>query len=496
NTRHPKSWSEQETFTCCGLEGRGPGTLWLKAPNSFSNLELFTAHEPANRSGGLALPRHPDIWAAQQHSPTMRGNGALDPKRAWKYASSTDEVFSDPAHDAGLRQRMDQFREQVHSSGLADSSSELQMEALRLLRMLAGNSVSNDEWTQLQTFRERLIHSIAELDIALKAKSAKAVFSVMPATDTASDLLKLDPWGGIDQETNYQPRFSDLKYWTGSPALTPAPPSLHDYIPSRYRLAEMLGLGTNQMRIELYFIDAKLFTAIDYGFDITQRIRHDVTGLFQFKQTGVTVETFRQMIESKSRIGTREIDLGPEVKPHKVSFKSISAADAANGNQGTRAWEQERLDQQMALESRSVGQSERQKQDERGRIATINRAISSELESLRNTVVAAQISFINESSMAEHLDETVVQLQDWEAIHSDFSSCLIRPMSRTLLGKHLLATRIAGQLESSSALEVPSLIDEQIQFATLAIAHGLFHRVPESARLHAFEILFALYATL
>ena len=39
----------------------------------------IASHEPADQSGRVALPRHRDIRAARQHSPTMRGNGFLDP---------------------------------------------------------------------------------------------------------------------------------------------------------------------------------------------------------------------------------------------------------------------------------------------------------------------------------------------------------------------------------------------------------------------------------
>ncbi len=487
-----KRWSQRKKVLFFNSQtGRTPKHLEPRHLRAYPGMRVF--RHPLRFLSLILL-----VLVLGKSDPSNSQNISLDEpvEKGTPQSSDAETMFPEPAHDAELRRRLAGFRERIRTSDPTNSIPDLSFEALGLLRSLAGEPVSNNEWNRLSAFPESLSNSITELELALEAESAKTVFSVIPATDTTSGLLALNPWGGIDQETHYQPRFSNLKYWTGSPALTPVPPSLHDSIPSRYRLAEMLGLGTNQVHIELSFIDAKLFTAIDYGFDITQRIRHDVTGSFQLQETGVSVETFRRMIESKSRIGTREIDLGPEVKPHKVGFRSISPSDAANSVQGTRAWEQERLDQRLALESRPVGPSASQQNDEHQRNSAINEAISRKLESLQETVIAAQTLFLEESPMAERLDNTIAALQAWETSHSDSSSCLIRPMSPRLIGKQMLEKQIVDQGKSNSAIQLDELLPEQIRAATLTMAHGLLHRVPEAVQPVALEIFTAMLQSL
>ena len=212
-----KGWSQRKKVLFFNSEtGRTPKHLEPRHLRAYPGMRVFR-HPLRFLSLILLVP----VLVFGKSDPSNSQNISLDEtvEKGGRPSSDAETMFSEPAHDAELRRRLAGFRERIRTSDPTNSISDLSFEALGLLRSLAGEPVSNNEWNRLLTFRESLSNSIAELELALEAECAKTVFSVIPATDTTSGLLVLNPWGGIDQETHFHPQFSNLKYWRSSPDL-------------------------------------------------------------------------------------------------------------------------------------------------------------------------------------------------------------------------------------------------------------------------------------
>ncbi len=303
----------------------------------------------------------------------------------------------------------------------------------------------------------------------------KTSLSQLPKT-----LTTLSPWA--TPMSPIEPiQIQSFNYWNGRPTGTPTPKNLSAAIPTPYHWAEHLGLGTNSVHLEARHIDGQLFTSIEYGFNIAQRLRYDIVGTFHLNDREGTLETFRSSIESLTRVNTREINIGPEVKPHKVGFAWRDDEDEPRREIGSTPWYLERLDRRFPKDFRSIEPTpEENKSIHPIRELVLNR-IEARLDEHRFRLIDRQHSKLKRSEVFSRLETARLKIVSWESGHGHEQDCQKTMRANQLLSRESILRAIERQSATKRPWRLsPSLRSEQREAALGAVLHGLLHRLEET----------------
>jgi hypothetical protein len=361
---------------------------------------------------------------------------------------------------------------------------------LAALTLLADDISLTDEWAKIAKSRQVFLESFRSIDQSLTQIASDTLRLTMGSQTNSAPNIVLRPWGSTDQETNFQPPHLGPVYWTGVPLKPPLPENLHRFIPTKYRTAELLRLGTNSIQIQLEFTDGKLFSAVEYGFEIAQHLRFTMVGSFHESNSTSAIETFRRTIDSEDRVVTQNVHLGPSVKPNKINFGLFPAKIFTSQPHGS-PWETERLDSKFAYESQPLGESQKQTDLALDKRAQLDAKLTQSLVELRTLITSKQFEFIHSSTSGSivKLDEANSLLRAWESYKHDSDSCPLNEFSASLMNSSGLERGINVQVNEEGPFKLATMQSDQESQAILAMAHGLFHRTPASHRSKALQLI-------
>jgi hypothetical protein len=333
------------------------------------------------------------------------------------------------------------------------------------------------DWDEIWDLRTRYLQLVKDTH-QLLAREKNQTLRRLSNEEAALDL---NPWGPVHQSNSFIPDLGSLSFWTGPSAQTPMPEEAALAIPSHYRLAEALEIGTNQVYLKISLEDGQLFTSTLYGFHIASRLRFGLIGEFHLPQ-GTPIQTFHHSILSRGRINTQDIHLGPEVKPHQIQLKRFRVEELPGINRNT-LWKLERLDLKYPTHFQSVEMSPEAKSQQADSEQKLTLALEQKFKSIRESIVASQLEALRNEKILPMLNLSHQQFTRWEAKHSEDPSCPLQLKSTKLLQSASLKSKIQSQANSSA----PYLLDfeeqqdlENLLHATLA--HGLYHHAEPADR--------------
>lgn len=194
------------------------------------------------------------------------------------------------------------------------------------------------------------------------------------ARDTSAQQLGLGPaaqalrpWAGADQEPHWQPDPTEVPL--DALRALPLPPGVVGrWIPREFRLAEVLGLGTNALRAETLLLDPALETGSRPRYLVESRLRYVLLGRFHSPGGAPLLETFRRELDTRRRVTHLEIHAGPDVRPERTGDLDRGTELANSGRNG--GWHNDQLTNRLARHSSLRVPSEAQTElDREGRAA-------------------------------------------------------------------------------------------------------------------------------
>lgn len=306
----------------------------------------------------------------------------------------------------------------------------------------------------------------------------------------------MDPQEGPFQECGFFPAVPNRIPFQDGAELTKDIPSafLSRLIPPEFRLAELLGLGTNQVRGEASYIDPKLTSTHGFtpGYAIESRIRYEFVGFLQCDKFETKVETFRRSIESRSRAPSSTLNFNPEKLKHYAA-RDIPFQDYTGAAFLCRIWELEKLGEKFAEQSRTVGRTASQEAREVGPREILLRAIQERLDTWRKEMVAAQLLAVTHSPHGARLDAAARELREREAgFHQRHDDCLAEVVSARL--PDLAELHAVIQRRDCVLMEdwVSAYLKRVEGWLGLRELHLLVHEAPEESREKAMSIYLAV----
>lgn len=222
----------------------------------------------------------------------------------------------------------------------------------------------------------------------------------------------------------FEPKLKRLEYATPAHSMPFVPDDMGHLFPTITRAAEALGLGTHSVVVEQFGVDGKLFTAPDYGFDLTQRIRHEIVGRFHFDDGKTEIELFRKGIESVRRFTTCEVALGADVKPHKVGIKTRAPSKEAHEPSGFRIWAMERLDLKFPQEFFDITPSPANLAIRDTNMARLETELEPMMQELSSTILEEVQESLKSSNFHHVLDQLLEALEESEQSLHQGKLCL------------------------------------------------------------------------
>ena len=339
--------------------------------------------------------------------------------------------------------------------------------------------IDADVWQKLMHQRHVFLEILHQIQEVLADDHQGIPSMVVEDSMTA----RMNPWGGVDQTLAFEPELPPLAYWNHVPAETPLPEGISRSIPDRYRLAEVMGIGTNSVHIEVSAEDGELFTNVESGYHIAQRVRHTLIGQFWLKGENLPVRFFQYSILSQGRLNTHDIRLGPEVKPHQFKLKRRPVEALYRTGLGNRIWKEERLDLRFPEGFNAVLLSPEQARLQHALELRVEQSIQKRLKAWRQNRVDFQWEHFTSMHIPDSLDDLQLGLVEWESVHMDGASCTLSSHAKTLLNGEQLHQRIHAQVQDAHPWLLGQVDMKRMESVLNAsVAHGLYHRVPESAR--------------
>jgi hypothetical protein len=276
-----------------------------------------------------------------------------------------------------------------------------------------------------------------------------------------------DPWGGLDQETGFLPPIEGITF-SGfeSPTINEG---LLQAIPTRYRLAEQLGLGANALQLELSFIDPKPKSRIPYGLEVTNRVRHALISHFTLKGHEAPIETMRYAITSVSRFGTLTFNYGPGVKPHKTGIASGNHSGAVY----MRTWKKERLAERILEEGVALKPSRLAIEKQSFLESQLAEELSAALNALQTQVLDTVFASSAVVDSGKALDDAAAALTSALRDSSPRSAVPHTPCTMATLIQHFTASKNPNQIDKHA------LLHRQDRLAHADLIHCLSHRALE-----------------
>jgi hypothetical protein len=347
------------------------------------------------------------------------------------------------------------------------------------LNALGQAFIDNDVWKKLRHQRHaflKILHQIQEVLV----DDHQGILS-MEVDDYMT--ARLNPWGGVDQPHAFKPELPPLTYWNRVPAETPLPEDISWSIPDRYRLAEAMRIGTNSVHIEVSAEDGELFANVDAGYHIGQRVRHSLIGQFWLKGENLPVRVFHHSILSRGRLNTQDILLGSEVKPHQFTLQRRPVEALYRTGLGNRIWKEERLDLRFPEGFNEVLQSPEVAKAQHALELRVEQSIQKRLKVWRQKRIAFQWEQLMSMHIPDRLDALRLDLIEWESVHGDGVACTMSSLAKNLINAEQLHQRIQSQVQDAHPWLLEQVDMKRLEFLfNASIAHGLYHRVPESAR--------------
>lgn len=193
--------------------------------------------------------------------------------------------------------------------------------------------------------------------------------------DARSD--RVDPWLGADQEHGWRPDWTEIVV-TNAPRMLKSIPAgvVGGWIPARYRLAEVLGLGTNRVHAAMLLVDPAFETSSNPRYLVESVIRYTLVGTFSpvsersadghvrtnAPADSLALETYRRELDSRRRVIHLRIHAGPEVRPDRTSEVDSGFEEADTGRSG--GWFNDRLADRLVTHSWPRRRSEAQRDSE------------------------------------------------------------------------------------------------------------------------------------
>lgn len=269
------------------------------------------------------------------------------------------------------------------------------------------------EWDRMTESRQRYLQSLHRAQTLLRTQSEFALSSALTRRGLDSKLYRLDPWAGLDQETDFFPPIRKAYFPSGHATARTGGTAVLRQFPDRYRLAELLKLGTNSLRLEVSFLDPELHSSFPHGRSVVCRVRNDLVGVFTLNPTN-TIELFRFTLESHSRFSAYSLNLGQDVKPHHFGIIPRDIVEAYVRQISTlRSWEKERMDERILSEGVPAGRSQQQRSRERASEQAAAQAIEDALRELRREIVSRAMKALEASELGRSLDDEAQRLAQW-----------------------------------------------------------------------------------
>lgn len=380
------------------------------------------------------------------------------------------------------------YAQQETTSNNPSQQEAIGSPALEALKQLGDQHIQDNAWRTIWSQRNSYLSHLQNIREALEAGREAAI--AQRFRDNPSQ--HINPWGDLDQPVNYTPPLGPLVLWTGRRAGTPMPEGVTQAIPSRYRLAEALGLGTNTVHLRLSVEDGQLFSSITYGFHIAARERFSLTGLFRINNTKTPIQTFQQSILSRGRESTQDVHLGPDVKPHQIQLNRFSIEDLPERNR-TTLWAQENLHLKYPSEFSTTTLSPKARQEQLPLEEKLKQSIQDNFRLLRKAVIDSQWTTLKKQGGPDRLDRFHDLFSEWEFLHHMEANCPLQLKANDLITSSSLKTRIESQIESDEARVLDrATITHMEHTLNASLAHGLAHRVPSPAKEEVFKYYLAL----
>ena len=283
----------------------------------------------------------------------------------------------------------------------------------------------------------------------------------------------------------FEPKLKRLEYANPSPSMPFVPDDMGHLFPPITRRAEALGLGTHSVVVEQFGVDGKLFTAPDYGFDLTQRIRHEIVGRFHFDDGKTEMELFRKGIESVRRFTTCEVALGAEVKPHKVGIKTRAPSEEAHYPSGFRIWAMERLDLKFPQEFFDITPSPTNLAIRNANMVRLEAELDPMMQRLSSTILKELEKGLKSSNFQAVLHQLLEGLANSEHSLHEGTLCLF-PVYSYRAHKVVTPKIPTGQRACDSVFSRLKGFETDLQWA---VAHVCFHLASTDRKAAAAQLM-------
>lgn len=301
--------------------------------------------------------------------------------------------------------------------------------------------------------------------------------------------LRLNPWGPLDQETNFIPPFDQVKF--------PFGPAVDNYggaetkrrVPSLFRLAELLGLGTNVLKLEAWRIDPSFHAHGNRDFAIVSRARNDIVAIFQHHEAATEIETLRLSVESRLPTGYAILRMGPEVPLRKFGIEYIDFhKDYSQGGFQRRAWDRQQLGSLVTEHAIQILPSQAQQRARNEAIIKLRKTVRSSLEELQKRLLQ-RLDPAFSSKMASLAPE-IESLKHWE--QASISNPESHHWSDRLIAPSGALDAMTSQGSTASPSDfVTQLAQSQSRLALQALLNGLRRQLPDELQASANERYFA-----
>ncbi len=312
----------------------------------------------------------------------------------------------------------------------------------------------------------------------------------------ATGTARVNPWAGPEQEPDWWPDWTEIGI-TNLPGVTKPLPAgvVGRWIPARYRLAELLGLGSNHIHASVLLVDPALETSSNPRYFVESRIRYTVVGTFH--RTGVlrsdgpsrTVasalpvlrETFRRELDSIRRVTSLQIHAGPDVRPERTGDVEFEFDLMDSGRYA--GWLNDAVVDRLADHSWSLEESESRRQQAEPAERALTDAINARLFEWSSACQTEFLRLAEAEGVARRLKSSRSTLLSAEQEPDGSRSGCLFP-------------RFADSLPDLEALARPwefARLSRQVRLTELhALVHRIEHQHRDSASLAVLAIAVAL----
>jgi hypothetical protein len=113
----------------------------------------------------------------------------------------------------------------------------------------------------------------------------------------------------------------------------------------------------------------------------------------------------------------------------------------------------------------------------------VEQSIQQRLKAWRQKRIDFQWEQLKSMDIPDRLDALRLDLIEWESVHGDGVACTMSSLAKNLINAEQLHQRIQSQVQDAHPWLLEQVDMKRLEFLfNASIAHGLYHRVPESAR--------------